>query len=367
MQPPCHWWTTLNSGKIAIMHKDPVKAPITVAVVALPEVLPLDFGIPVQVLGRNTQELYDVSTCSAGGRPVSAVGGFSVVPDQGLELLGRAHTIIVPGYTHSREALPAEVLDALRAAHRRGARMVSICTGAFALAQAGILDGLDATTHWQSTTELARRHPDVHVNENVLFIDNGQVLTSAGVAAGIDLCLHLIRRDWGAGQANATARGIVAAPRREGTQSQFIAHREPAGSPGRPSDVAFAMEWSLKHLHEAITLADICAATALSERTLARRFQQHAGSTPMKWLAAQRVERAKELLEGTTAPVDRIAASVGLGTGANFREVFKKSTSLTPSQYRHAFSTTADRGVPGDQSSGSPRPRAAKASPVARA
>lgn len=330
------------------MHKNPATmpktatTPLTVAVLALPEVLPLDFGIPLQVLGRNAPELYTVSTCSDGGRPVAAAGGFTVVPDHGLELLQRAHTIIVPGHTRSREALPVAVMDALVAAHRRGARMVSICTGAFALAQAGILAGLPATTHWASTADLARLHPDVQVNENVLFVDAGRVLTSAGVAAGIDLCLHLIRRDFGAAQANATARGIVAAPRREGTQSQFIVHRQPAHGSNQPAEVALAMEWCLQRLHQPITLAGLCAAVAMSERTLARRFQRHVGSTPMQWLAAQRVERAKELLEGTTAPVDRIAASVGLGTGANFRQVFKKSTSLTPSQYRHAFSTAGD-------------------------
>ncbi|ALV45640.1 hypothetical protein MB46_09220 [Arthrobacter alpinus] len=318
--------------------------PLKVAVLALPEVLALDFGIPVQVLGRNTQGNYSVQTCSPGGLPVRAIGGFSVLPDRGLELLDEVHTVIIPGFSTSREQLPAEVLTALIAAHKRGVRMVSICTGAFALAQAGILDGLRATTHWESTADLATLFPAVAVDENVLFVDNGQVLTSAGVAAGIDLCLHLVRSDFGAAQGNLTAKGIVSAPRREGTQSQFISHKPVKSSASQPADASAAMEWAVKHMHRPITLAHIGAATALSERTLARRFELHAGIAPMKWLSAQRVERAKELLETTGAPIERIAASVGLGSGANFRTIFKKHTSLTPSQYRHAFGT---RHAPG--------------------
>ncbi|MBT2532423.1 helix-turn-helix domain-containing protein [Arthrobacter sp. ISL-48] len=330
--------TSLKNGTDRINRKVPIK----VAVLALPEVLALDFGIPIQVLGRNTPGLYEVETCSAGGLPVPAAGGFSVVPDRGLDLLAEADTVIVPGYTTAREPLPDEVLLSLTAAHGRGARLVSICTGAFALAQAGILDGLSATTHWESTADLAVLYPRISVDENVLFADNGQVLTSAGVAAGIDLCLHLVRSDWGAAQGNLTARSIVSAPRREGTQSQFIEHRPLYGNSNQPTDVAAAMEWATAHMHQPITIADICAATALSERTLARRFETHAGTTPMKWLALQRVERAKELLETTSAPIERIATSVGLGTGANFRHTFKKSTSLTPSQYRHAFNANQD-------------------------
>lgn len=324
------------------MHKIPATrsdtaAPIKVAVVALPEVLALDFGIPVQVLGRNTQGRYEVHSCSLGGLPVPATGGFSVLPERGLELLEEVDTVIVPGFSQSREPLPDEVLNALAAAHSRGARMVSICTGAFALAQAGILDGLSATTHWGSTADLATMYPRIAVDENVLFVDNGQVLTSAGVAAGIDLCLHLVRSDWGAAQGNRTAKAIVSAPRREGTQSQFISHKPLRSSADQPSDVGAAMEWALKNLHEPLTIAHISAATALSERTLARRFELHAGIAPMKWLSLQRVERAKELLEGSDVPIERIAAAVGLGSGANFRTIFKRHTSLTPSQYRHAF------------------------------
>lgn len=363
MFPALQCANSLNSGKIATMQKNPathdlvdgetgdIKKPIRVAVLALPEVLALDFGIPIQILGRSTPGLYEVSTCSAGGLPVPATGGFSVIPERGLDLLSEADTVIIPGYTRSRETLPDGVLAALTEAHRRGARMVSICSGAFALAQAGILDGLSATTHWASTADLASLYPRISVDENVLFVDNGQVLSSAGVAAGIDLCLHLVRTDWGAAQGNFTARSIVSAPRREGTQSQFIEHRTLYGNSNQPTEVAAAMEWAIAHMHEPITIAHICAETALSERTLARRFELHARTTPMKWLAVQRVERAKELLETTLAPIDRIAASVGLGTGANFRHIFKKSTSLTPSQYRHAFNST--RTQEGDGKAGS--------------
>src|SRR6185312_9113424 len=253
-----------------------------VAVLALPQVLPLDFGIPVQILGRYSGGLYDVASCSAGGLPVPSTGGFTVTPDRDLDLLGEVHTVIIPGYTTCREPLPAELVSALAAAHQRGTRMVSICTGAFALAQAGILDGLRATTHWESAADLSLMHPKVEVDENVLFVDNGQVLTSAGVAAGIDLCLHLVRTDWGAAAGNRTAKSTVAAPRREGTQSQFIEHRAPRGSASQPADVALAMEWAVTNLHHPLTAADIAEATALSERTLARRFEAHVGVTPMK-------------------------------------------------------------------------------------
>jgi transcriptional regulator GlxA family with amidase domain len=314
---------------------------IKVAVLALPEVLALDFGIPIQILGRNAAHLYEVATCSAGGLPVRADGGFTVVPDRDLGLLEEAATIIIPGYTSSRALLHEDVRLALQAAHTRGARLVSICTGAFALAQAGILDGLRATTHWESTGELARLYPAVSVDENVLFVESGQVLTSAGVAAGIDLCLHIVKSDWGAAEGNRTARSTVAAPRREGTQAQFIERQGRSAAATQPRDVAAAMDWATTHLERPITIAQIAAATALSERTLSRRFETHVGLTPMKWLAVQRIDRAKELLETTAAPMESIGASVGLGSGANFRQVFKKSTSLTPSQYRHAFKPAA--------------------------
>ncbi|ALE04480.1 hypothetical protein AL755_02035 (plasmid) [Arthrobacter sp. ERGS1:01] len=314
---------------------------IKVAVLALPEVLALDFGIPIQILGRNAAHLYEVATCSAGGLPVRADGGFTVVPDRGLELLEEVSTIVIPGFTSARLPLHDDVRLALQAAHARGARLVSICTGAFALAQAGILDGVRATTHWEHTAEMARLYPAVAVDENVLFVESGQVLTSAGVAAGIDLCLHIVKSDWGAAEGNRTARSTVAAPRREGTQSQFIERRPRSGAASQPRDVAAAMEWAGTHLERPITIGQIATAASLSERTLSRRFDTHVGLTPMKWLAVQRIDRAKELLETTTAPVEAIGASVGLGSGANFRQVFKKSTSLTPSQYRHAFTRKA--------------------------
>lgn len=319
--------------------------PIKVAVLALPDVLALDFGIPLQILGRIAAGLYEVASCSAGGFPVAAAGGgFTVTPERGLDLLEEVHTVIIPGYSTCRAPLAGDVLAALQAAHKRGVRMVSICTGAFALAQAGILDGLPATSHWESTADLARLFPRISVDENVLFVDNGHVLTSAGVAAGIDLCLHLVRSDWGAAAGNRTAKATVAAPRREGTQSQFIEHRVPHGSASRSAEVARAMEWAVQNMHHPITAADIAQATAISGRTLARRFEAHGGITPMKWLALQRVERAKELLETTTAPVERIAAASGLGSGANFRQIFKKATSLSPTQYRNAFFAGDERG-----------------------
>lgn len=305
---------------------------------ALPEVLALDFGIPIQVFGRITSDFYEVSTCSDGGGAVLGAGGFAVVPQRGLELLSEADIVVVPGYTGFREPLPDSVRDALRAAHARGARMVSICTGAFALARAGILDGLPATTHWAHAQALAEQFPTVTVDPNVLFVDAGSVLTSAGVAAGIDLCLHIVHQDCGAAQGQRTARSTVAAPRREGGQAQFIEHRAPSSGSGRPDGLAAAMDWAVANLAEQITLAGLASAASMSQRTLCRRFETHIGLTPMKWLAARRIDRAKELLETTNAPIDRIAAAVGLGSGATFRQLFKSHTSLSPGRFRTAFS-----------------------------
>lgn len=313
---------------------------ISVAVLALPEVLALDFGIPLQILGRIAADLYDVSLCSEGGLPVPAIGGFSVTPQRGLDLLAEVDTIIIPGFTHSREPLPPDVLQALAHAHARGARMVSICTGAFALAQAGILNGLSATTHWESTQDLARLFPLVSVDPNVLFVDNGQVLSSAGVAAGIDLCLHLVRKDWGSARSNRVARETVAAPRREGSQAQFISHPSPRGSSDQDGDLGRVMGWALANMQQQITVDTLSRKASISQRTLCRRFERQLDMSPIVWLTTQRVERAKEHLETSEMGIESIAKAVGLGSASNFRQVFKKATSLTPSQYRNAFTPT---------------------------
>ncbi|MCA1217995.1 GlxA family transcriptional regulator [Streptomyces sp. 8L] len=308
--------------------------PHRVAVLLLDPVLPLDAGIPLQVFGRYSLPQYTVTTASRGGRPVRAVGGLTLTPDHGLGALARADTVLVPGYARHDEPLDAEVLDALRAAHARGARMVSICTGAFALAQAGVLDGLRATTHWRSCAALAERYPLVSVDPDVLYVDEGSVLTSAGVAAGIDLCLHLLRRDHGSALANTVARRIVAAPRREGEQRQFIEYGD---APSGEDALSATRAWMLSQLCEPLTVARMAAHARLSERGFTRHFTAQTGLSPLRWLHAQRVEYAKQLLESTDLSVEEVAARSGLGSPANFRTHFKRATHVAPLAYRRSF------------------------------
>ncbi|GAA3720321.1 GlxA family transcriptional regulator [Streptomyces tremellae] len=308
--------------------------PHRIAVLLLDPVLPLDTGIPLQVFGRASLPAYEVTTASLGGRPVRAPGGLTVSPGGGLGVLADADTVMVPGYARHDAPLDPAVLDALRAADGRGARMVSICSGAFALAQAGVLDGRRATTHWASCAKLAERYPRVTVDPDVLYVDEGRVLTSAGVAAGIDLCLHILRRDHGSAVANTVARRIVAAPRREGEQRQFI---EYADAPCGEDVLSATRAWMLAQLHEPLTVARMAAHARMSERGFTRHFTAQTGLPPLRWLHAQRVDRAKQLLESTDLPVDEVAARSGLGSAANLRVHFKRATRLAPLAYRKAF------------------------------
>jgi transcriptional regulator GlxA family with amidase domain len=239
----------------------------SVAILVVDGVLPLDFGIPAQIFASRRELPYRTTIC--GERPeIAAADGYNLVVPGTLADVRRADTVIVPGYLDHAIPLSEDVLDALRHVHRKGNRLVSICVGAFALAQAGVLDGLRATTHWQNTEELARCYPRTTVDKDVLYVDEGNVLTSAGVASGIDLCLHLIRRDLGAAAANHTARAIVAAPHREGGQAQFI------GAPtGRPAgSLAGTRAWALGRLENVVSVRDLAHHAGMSERTLARRW-----------------------------------------------------------------------------------------------
>jgi transcriptional regulator GlxA family with amidase domain len=254
-----------------------------------------------------------------------------------LGALARADTIIVPGRDDPVAPTPPAVLRALRAAAARRTRIASICVGAFVLAEAGLLDGLRATTHWAAADELARRYPNVTVDANVLFVDNGQILTSAGAAAALDLSLHLVRRDYGAAVAADTARTIVMPLERAGGQAQFIKHVDPAPA---GSSLEPVLRWIDAHCHEPLTLADIARHAAMSTRTLNRRFHDEAGTTPIAWLTTTRVRRAQQLLEATHDPVDAIAHAVGFNSPSTFRQHFSAAVGTSAAQYRASFRAT---------------------------
>jgi transcriptional regulator GlxA family with amidase domain len=303
--------------------------------VAVPEVVAFDLSIPAQVFGhRDERERYSFRVCSFQAGPVATTtDGFSVNASASLPALRRADTVIVPGFI-APGPLPAALGAALRAAHRRGARIVSICTGAFALADAGLLDGRPATTHWREAEDLARAYPAIEVRPDVLYIDDGQVLTSAGVAAGIDLCLYIVRADHGAEAASRIARRMVVAPHRDGGQAQFIDRPISAGA---QTELAGVCAWALRHLADELTVPVMAGHAALSERTFRRRFAAEIGTTPLRWLNAQRVHEARRLLETTSLPIDEVAARSGLGSAANLRVHLARGAATTPTSYRRAF------------------------------
>lgn len=267
--------------------------------------------------------------------PTVDAGTFKIQADWGLEALTDADTIILPGCADPAAGIPEDVLDALRKAAANGTRLASICTGAFVLAATGLLDGLRATTHWLGADVLARRYPEVEVDPDVLYVDNGQFLTSAGAAAGLDLCLHLIRRDHGSAVAADAARLSVMPLEREGGQAQFIVHDQPPVPRG--STLEPVLRWMSDHLDRDLALADIAARAGLSTRSLNRRFREHTGTTPLRWLHRERIRRAQYLLETTTHPVDRIAGQVGFGSPTAFRDGFRRVVGTSPNSYRSAF------------------------------
>ena len=309
-----------------------------VAVLALDGVVAFDLATPAQVFGSRHQRGYALELCSGAPGPVATANGFPVVAEHGLDALARADTVIVPGVDDVDGPWPEPVLDALRAADRRGARMVSICTGAFVLAAAGLLDGRRATTHWHHARALAARHPSVTVDPDVLYVDEGRVLTSAGVAAGIDLCLHLVRRDHGAQAANAAARRMVVAPHRGGGQAQFVERPLP---PSDETSLEPTRAWALARLGEPLGVAALARHACMSPRTFARRFRAETGTTPGRWLTERRVSEARRLLECSDLPVEHVAAACGFGTAVSLREHFRRVTQTTPTQYRASFRLTA--------------------------
>jgi transcriptional regulator GlxA family with amidase domain len=312
-----------------------------VAVLLLPPVVGFDAAIAPTLFSNASDAdgnpLYDVVTCALTRGPVTATTGFDVVPAAGPEVLATADTVVIPGtrYVPARVdgVLPPEAREAL-ALIRPGTRLVSICTGAFVLAAAGLLDGRPATTHWKFADEMRRLYPEVRVDENVLFVDDRDVLTSAGLASGIDLCLHLIRSDHGAQVANAVARYCVVPPWREGGQAQFIDRQVP--EPDHYSTAA-TREWALRHLDEELTVQRLARHAKMSPRTFNRRFREETGQSPGVWVRRRRIDRARELLESRDLPVDEVARLSGLGSGGNLRHHLRRGVGMSPSSYRKVY------------------------------
>ena len=311
-----------------------------VVVLALDAVIPLDLALPVQVFAElpyprlsDYDWPYRVQVC-APGPTVRTTVGFSITPDVGLRGLARADTIVVPGFEpHNRPVDPA-VLAALNRAHARGARIISICVGAFALAQAGLLDGRPATTHWLFTDELAAQYPAVDVRPDVLYVDDGDVLSSAGVSSGLDLCLHVVRKDLGVEAARRAAQALVAAPHRDGNQAQFVPRPLEVTGTG---PIAELCAWVKANPQEEFTLEDMAARCSMSPRTLTRHFRDSTGTTPLQWVLAARMEDARHLLETTDVSVDEVAERCGFGTTLNLRTHFRRRLDTTPTAYRRNF------------------------------
>ncbi|KND36670.1 GlxA family transcriptional regulator [Streptomyces acidiscabies] len=322
--------------------------PHHVVVLALDGILPFELGIPHRIFGRprdaRGRHLYEVITCSVRPPgPVRTDADFSIMVEHGPEALAEADTVIVPasyqlGPVFKEGVLTPELESALARMHP-GARLASICTGVYVLAAAGRLDGRPATTHWSDAEHLQRLFPRVAVDPNVLFIDDGDVLTSAGVAAGIDLCLHIVRRDHGAAVANEVARRTVVPPYRDGGQAQYIERPVPDA---RQGSTTAARAWALARLHEPIQLRDMAAQEAMSVRTFTRRFREESGVSPGQWLTSQRIEHARHLLESTDLSIDRIAHDAGFGTAQSMRQHLQTALGVTPSAYRRTFRVGAE-------------------------
>jgi AraC family transcriptional regulator, transcriptional activator FtrA len=301
----------------------------------------LDVAIPVHVFGYHGDGLYRFTLAGHRPGPVRTSTGVVLQATAGLRALTTADTVIVPGYVPVLPPPPPPVLASLRAAAGRGARLLSICTGAFALAHAGLLDGRRATTHWDAAAQLAERFPGIKVDPNVLYVDDGTILTSAGVAAGLDLCLHVVRRDHGAAVAAGIARHTVIAPHRDGDQAQFIEQPITATDRGGTSLLA-TRSWAINHLQERLDLARLARNAGVSSRTFARRFRAETGTTPLQWVLTQRVLLARQLLEQTDLPIENVAHSCGFSTAPHLRRHFTRATGTTPTAYRRAFTLRAD-------------------------
>ncbi|MFI0453452.1 helix-turn-helix domain-containing protein [Actinomadura sp. 6N118] len=309
-------------------------------VVALlnPPQSPFELACAAEVFGTVRPDVpahYDFRICAERPGPVQTTVGYAVLVDAGLAALQEADTVVVPGWQPAGAPAPPTITRALRAAHQRGARIVAICTGAFVLAQAGLLDGRRAATHWRHAAQLAATFPEVQVDPDVLYVDHGDVATSAGTGAGIDLCLHLVRSDHGAAYAAQIARNMVLPPHREGSQLQYATQPAPARA---DESLAPLLEWATSQLDTRLTVGRLAERAGLSSRTLARQFTEQLGTSPGQWLLGQRLDAARILLEQSNLPVEAIATRVGLASAVNLRRRFRAHFGTTPGTYRRTFS-----------------------------
>ncbi|MGF6092133.1 transcriptional regulator FtrA [Pseudomonas sp. 18173] len=312
--------------------------PGTVAILAYDGLCTFEFGIAVEIFGLPRPEFdfpwYEHCIVAVDQGPMRAMGGIQILADGGMELLANARTVIIPGWRDRSAAPPAPLIAALRQAHARGGRLLSICSGVFVLAATGLLDGRGATTHWRYASELAERYPGILVDPDVLYVDSGQVITSAGSAAGIDACLHLVARDFGTQVANCVARRLVMSPQRSGGQAQFI---PTPVSPTPRSDLSRVMQWARERLHEPLEVRDLASKAAMSERTFLRRFTEASGQSPKTWLQHERLGRARELLESSDQNTEQISERCGYRSVESFRVAFRTVVGVPPSVYRERF------------------------------
>ncbi|NVD96771.1 transcriptional regulator FtrA [Massilia sp. BJB1822] len=301
-----------------------------------------EFGCTVELFALDRPELgvdwYEFAVCAAEPGPIRAAGGITLQAPHAPELLARADTIVIPGWRNADEEPPAVLLAQIRAAHARGARLCSICSGVFVLAAAGVLDGLSATTHWRYAERLARRYPRIQVREDDLYVDAGQIITSAGSAAGLDMLLHLVRRDYGARVGNLVAQRLVVAPHREGGQAQFLPRPMAHDELGRLSRL---MDWLREYPARRHTVASMAEQASMSVRTLQRQFQEATGMGAMEWLTRERVAIAKDLLETPELPLAQVAERAGFGSEESLRHHFRRLAATTPGAYRRRFACPA--------------------------
>jgi transcriptional regulator GlxA family with amidase domain len=317
----------------------------TVALVVFDRISPFEMAVPCEVFGADRSDMglpnYRFLVCAAEEGPLRTNVGFGIEAPYGLSELRRAQTVVVPAWRDVGEDPPAGLVKALRHSYRSGSRIVSLCSGAFVLAAAGLLDGRRATTHWMYAETLAERFPAVDVDPNVLYIDQGRILTSAGTAAGIDLCLHVVRLDHGAEVANAFARRMVVPPHRDGGQAQYV--RMPVAAGPDQGPLRETLAWAGANLGEPLTVSDMAHHACMSTRTFARRFREVTGTTPLRWVLKQRILAAQRRLETSEDPVERIAQDCGFGTGATLRFHFGREVGVSPTRYRRTFEQDTTR------------------------